>query len=133
MAHYAYINENNEVVEVIVGKHESNFDWERHYGDLKGMLCKRTSRNTFCGIHYDEQTNEPSEDQSKALRKNFAGIGYTYDQNRDAFIPPKSYNSWVLNEQTCQWEAPVARPEEGYYDWDEAGQQWISINDGVKE
>ena len=104
MAHYAFLDENYIVTEVIVGKDESNFDWERHYGDLRGQLCKRTSYNTAGGVH---------KEGGIPYRKNYAGIGFTYDPVRDAFIPPKPYNSWVLNEQTCLWESTVPYPSDG--------------------
>jgi hypothetical protein len=90
----------------------------------------QTSYNTRGGVHYDPNTREPSLDQSKALRKNYAGIGYKYDNVRDAFIPPKPYPSWRLNETTCFWEAPIAKPpiEEvrDYIDWfwNEENQEW---------
>ena len=68
----------------------------------------------------------PSSDQSKALRKNFAGIGYTYDRGRDAFYPPQPYPSWTLNDTTCTWEAPKAYPSDGKnYDWDESSKSWV--------
>lgn len=96
MAHYAFIDENYVVTEVIAGKDETNFDWEQHYGSLRGQLCKRTSYNTFANQHPN----------GTPFRKNYAGVGYTYDPVRDAFIPPKPDDSWVLNEETCQWEDP---------------------------
>ena len=106
MAHYAFLDENNIVTEVITGKDEGNFDWEQQYGSFRGQLCKRTSYNGN-------------------IRKNFAGIGYTYDQSRDAFIAPKPFNSWILNETTCQWEAPVALPDtENRYNWNEETTTW---------
>ena len=111
MAHYAFLDENNVVTEVIVGKDETDLthDWEVFYGDIRGQVCKRTSYNAN-------------------IRKNYAGIGYTYDAGRDAFIPPKSYASWVLNEDTCQWSAPVAMPDDGKtYTWDEATTSWIEV------
>lgn len=100
MAHYAFLDENNIVIQVIVGKDEGedNIDWELYYG------AKRTSYNTRGGIYYDPTTEEPDIDQSKAFRKNYAGIGYSYDPVRDAFIPPKPNDFFVLNEQTCLWE-----------------------------
>ena len=117
MAHYAFLDENNIVTEVIVGKDESNFDWEIKYGLFRGQACKRTSYNTRGGVHLLGGT---------PFRKNFAGIGYTYDKDRDAFIPPKPYASWILNEDTCLWDAPVAYPTDGQrYVWDEDKQQWI--------
>ena len=116
MAHYAFLDENYMVTEVIVGKDESNFDWERHYSDLRGQLCKRTSYNTIGGVHREGGT---------PYRKNYAGIGFTYDPVRDAFIPPKPYNSWVLNEQTCLWESTVPYPSDGkYYAWNEDTLSW---------
>lgn len=120
MAHYAFLDENNIVVKIIVGRDESNFDWERFYGDQVGMVCKRTSYNTHGGEHPN----------GEAFRKNFAGIGYSYDAERDAFIPPKPYESWVLNEETCLWEPPVAHPniELPHY-WDEVSQKWVLINE----
>jgi hypothetical protein len=122
MAHYAFLNENNIVTEVIVGKNEGeeNINWEQHYGNFRGQLCKRTSYNTIGGVHQSGGT---------PFRKNYAGIGFQYDQTRDAFIAPKPFNSWVLNETTCQWEAPVARPQDGnIYIWNEETQSWTLQN-----
>jgi hypothetical protein len=121
MAHYAFLDANNIVVSVIVGKNEGEdgIDWEEFYG------AKRTSYNTSGGIHYDSNTRQPSTDQSKAFRKNYAGIGHSYDQLRDAFIPPKPFDSWTLNEDTCIWEAPVPYPNDGnIYYWDEENLSW---------
>ena len=119
MAHYAFIDSNYIVTEVIVGKDESNFDWERHYGDIKGQLCKRTSYNTIAGEHI--YGGEP-------FRKNFAGIGYTYDENRDAFIPPQPFPSWTLDENTCTWQPPTPMPlDEKIYRWDEPSLTWKEI------
>ena len=123
MAHYAFLDANNIVINVIVGKNEGEdgIDWEEFYG------AKRTSYNTLGGIHYDSETREPSADQSKAFRKNYAYIGGTYDPVRDAFIPPKPYNSWILNEQTCSWEAPVPYPNDGQeYSWNEETLSWLN-------
>lgn len=124
MAHYAYLNENNIVTMVIVGKNEDEFpgNWEEYYG------AKRTSYNTRGGIYYEPNTNEPALDQSKAFRKNYAGIGFTYDPVRNAFIPPKPFNSWILNEQSCLWEAPVPYPNDGkIWVWDEDNKEWRPI------
>lgn len=90
----------------------------------------QTSYNTRGGVHYNPETGEPSEDQTKALRKNYAGIGYTYDAERDAFIPPQSFESWALNETTCLWEAPVAYPDDGnVYQWDEDTTNWVEVTE----
>jgi len=126
MAHYAFLDEQNIVLECIKGLDEiSEIDYEQKYGDFKQLICKRTSYNTHGGIHYDPETREPSADQSKAFRKNYAGIGYTYDETRDAFIPPQPYPSWTLNEESCQWESPVAYPTDGeMYTWNEETQTW---------
>lgn len=109
MAHYAFLNENNIVTEVIVGKDETDLseDWEQFYGAIRNQVCKRTS------YHGN-------------IRKNYAGIGYSYDAGRDAFIAPQPFPSWVLNEQSCQWGAPVPMPTDGKrYNWDEATLNWI--------
>ena len=119
MAHYAFLDENNIVTEVIVGKDEGNFDWEQQYGSFRGQACKRTSFNTHGGVHTLG---------GLPLRKNYAGIGYTYDRQRDAFIPPKPFPSWLLNEDTCLWDAPVAYPTDGgMYQWDEATTSWLAV------
>jgi len=119
MAHYAFLDEHYTVTEVIVGKDESNYDWEAHYGQFRGQLCKRTSYNTQAGVHLTGGT---------PFRKNYAGIGYMYDPQRDAFIPPKPFNSWVLNETTCQWQAPVAQPQDGkMYTWNEQTGNWQEV------
>jgi hypothetical protein len=85
----------------------------------------QTSYNTRGGVHYNPKTNEPSEDQTKALRKNYAGIGYTYDIQRDAFIAPQPFSSWSLNETSCLWNPPVPYPDDdGNYVWDESTVSW---------
>jgi hypothetical protein len=114
MAHYAFLDENNIVTEVITGRDETEVvdgisDWEEYYGNRRGVKCVRTSYNGN-------------------IRKNYAGIGYTYDEGRDAFIPPKSFESWNLNEDTCLWEAPVAYPEDDkMYTWDEDTTSWVEV------
>lgn len=126
MAYYAFLDELNIVTEVIVGKDEGNFDWELQYAMFRGQACKRTSYNTHGGVHYDPVTGKPSEDQSKAFRKNYAGIGYSYDPVLDAFIPPKPYSSWILDTATCYWIPPVPMPTNGKdWVWDEEQQTWI--------
>lgn len=114
MAHYAFLDENNIVVEVITGRDENDLvegvsNWETHYGSLRGQVCKRTSYNSN-------------------IRKNYAGLGYFYDEVRDAFIPVKldEVSTWVLNENTCQWERPIPYPNDNKkYGWDEENQQWV--------
>ena len=101
-------------------------DWETYYAP-EGFTVKQTSYNTHGGIHYTD--GEPSADQSKALRYNYAGIGYSYDEDRDAFIPPQPYASWVLDEDTCLWVAPIAYPAEGVHVWDEEAGDWIEVQD----
>lgn len=104
MAHYAFLNEDNIVTEVIVGRDEfeEGIDWEEYYGNLRGQVCKRTSYNTYGNVHVTGGT---------PFRKNYAGVGCTYNEALDAFIPPKTYPSWVLNTEEGLWEAPVAAPE----------------------
>ena len=122
MAHYALLNYNNVVTKVITGKDENSVDYniELVYQDMFKQVCKRTSYNTIGGIHKLGGT---------PFRKNYAGIGFTYDETRDAFIPPKPFDSWTLNETSCLWEAPVSYPTDGntYY-WDEDSQSWIEIS-----
>lgn len=125
MAHYAYLDANNIVTHIIVGKNENEFpgDWEHYYG------AKRTSYNTRGGVYYDPNTNNPSIDQSKAYRKNYAVIGGLYDFELDAFISPRPYLSWNLNINTCLWEPPFSYPNDGKkYFWDEALQTWIPVD-----
>jgi hypothetical protein len=114
MAHYAFLDENNIVTEVITGRNEDEVvdgisDWETYYGNLRGQVCKRTSYNNN-------------------LRKNYAGIGFTYDEDLDAFIPPKPFASWLLDEETCQWEAPVPYPDDDsvIYRWNEELGDWVA-------
>jgi hypothetical protein len=129
MAHYAFLDNNNIVTEVIVGKDEGEdgVDWEAHYGAFRGQTCKRTSYNTHAGVHSGGGT---------PFRKNYAGIGYSYNAIRDAFIPPKPYASWLLDEDTCLWNAPVAMPEDAgtgeppkRYVWDEITTSWVQVGE----
>ena len=123
MGHFAKVS-NGIVTRVIVA--EADF-FNNFVDDSPGKWIQ-TSYNTRGGVHYQPNTNEPSEDQSKALRKNYAGIGYTYDATRDAFIPPKPFNSWTLNEDTCLWDSPVAYPEDGkLYKWNEEILNWEEV------
>jgi hypothetical protein len=121
MAHYAFLDKNNIVTEVIVGKEENEdgIDWEQWYGNFRGQTCKRTSYNTQGGKHIAGGT---------PYRANYAGIGYTYDEQRDVFIPPKPFPSWVLDDDTCLWCAPLPYPEgDKMYTWSEDDQVWLEI------
>jgi len=115
MAHYAFLDENNIVTEVITGRNEDEVvdgisDWEDYYGNLRNQPCVRTSYNGN-------------------IRYNYAGIGYTYDTGRDAFISPKPYDSWLLDEATCTWTAPVPYPEDDVmYQWDEETIDWVATD-----
>jgi hypothetical protein len=115
MAHFAELNKNNVVVQVIVGVDEP-LDGEAIYAETTGTVWKKTSYNTQAGQHLLGGT---------PFRKNYAGIGYTYDSDRDAFIPPQPFPSWTLDEQTCQWISPVPFPnDEKRYFWDEPSVSW---------
>jgi hypothetical protein len=119
MAHYAFLDKNNTVIDIIVGKDENEdvYDWELFYTHERRLTCKRTSYNTIGGVH---------KNGGISFRKNYAGLGFTYDPIRDAFIAPKPYPSWILNEETCIWEAPVLYPNDGQlYSWDETTKSWV--------
>lgn len=121
MANYALLDKNNIVVKLIVGTDETEgiYDWELYYTQEHRLKCKRTSYNTQAGVHKLGGT---------PFRKNYAGIGYYYDEQLDAFIPPKIYPSWQLNESTCLWEPPVAHPQDGNpYEWNEIQQRWLVL------
>lgn len=124
MGHFAHVNSESIVDAVIVADQE--FINSGEVGEPNEWV--QTSYNTHGGIHYKPDSQEPSEDQSKALRKNYAGIGFTYDVQRDAFIPPKPYNSWLLDEFSCLWQAPIPRPTDGPYTWDEDTLSWKRID-----
>ena len=130
MASFAKIGLNGKVIEVVsvnneVLKDSSGVEREelgiQFLNELyKWPIWKQTSYNTHGGVHNNGGT---------PFRKNHAGIGYTYDEDRDAFISKKLYNSWILNEQTCRWEAPVIKPNDGnMYKWNEQIQNWELIN-----
>ena len=123
MAHFAKVQD-CVVTQVIVAEPEF-FDT---FVDSTPGEWIQTSYNTRGGVHYDPETQQPSSTQEKALRKNYAGIGFTYDRDRDAFISPKPFESWLLDEGTCLWEAPVPYPTDGgMYRWDEETTTWIEI------
>ena len=121
MAHYAKVL-NGLVQTVIVAEQE----FINSFVDNSPGEWIQTSYNTRGGVHYDPITGEPSADQSKALRKNYASAGYVYNASLDAFVPPKPYTSWILDEETCLWNAPVSLPQDGKtYKWDEETISWI--------
>ena len=121
MGHFAKVV-NGIVTQVIVAEPE----FFQTFVDTSPGEWVQTSYNTRGGIYYNPNSNEPAEDQSRALRKNYAGIGDTYDSIKDAFIPPRPFPSWVLNEDTCCWEPPVAHPADAkLYDWNEEQKNWI--------
>ena len=125
MAHYAKVTD-GIVTRVIVA--EAEF-FKTFVDDSPGDWIQ-TSYNTRGGIHYQPNSDTPSSDQSKALRKNYAGIGWTYDSEKDAFYAPQPYASWTLNTTSYLWEAPVAKPTDSKsYKWDEASKSWVEITE----
>ena len=120
MAHYALLNDNNVVIDVITGRDEGELgiDWEDWYGRRMGFKCLRTSYNTHGGKHLLGGT---------PFRKNYAGVGYTYDPELDAFLLPQPFPSWVLDKETGWWHAPVPLPPYSGtpYQWDEATLSWV--------
>ena len=128
MAHFAKLDENNVVTFVTVGRQEDDGK-EAELTARTGDVYKQTSYNTRGGVHYDPETGEPSANQSKALRLNYAGIGFTYDEEIDGFIPPKPYDSWVLDTTTGLWKAPIPMPEdENSYVWNEKTASWELVS-----
>ena len=136
MANFAELDSNNVVKRVVVIHNNESPTEEAGINFLKNLYgadtnWKQTSYNTFGGVHYtDGSYTVPSEDQSKAFRMNYAGVNFTYNEEKDAFILPQPFPSWTLNESTCQWEAPIAYPGvwgsdvEGKYVWNEETQSW---------
>ena len=121
MAHYAKVVD-NIVTKVIVA--EAEF-FDTFIDNTPGEWIQ-TSYNTHGGVHYNPETGEP--DDGVALRKNYAGVGFTYDSTRDAFIAPKPFESWTLNDTSCLWEAPVAFPDDGKeYIWNESITNWTEV------
>jgi len=113
MAHYAFLDENNIVTEVIVGRNEDEVvdgisDWETYYGEFRGQRCVRTSYNGN-------------------IRKQYAGIGFRYDEEADVFISPRPFESWTLDEN-CDWQPPVPRPGGNFF-WNEDGLEWVEITE----
>jgi len=123
LSHFAKVVD-GKVTQVIVAEPE----FFQTFVDSSPGTWLQTSYNTRGGVHYQPDSETPSADQSKALRKNYAGVGYDYDAAKDAFIPPQPFPSWVLNSQTCLWNAPVAMPTDGKpYAWDEATTSWKEL------
>lgn len=143
MAYFAKIGLNNKVIEVLAVSDNDLLDANGNSSEELGRrfleelthwpIWIQCSYNTRNGIHYEPNSDTPSADQSKALRKNYAGYGWTYDSIRDAFIPPQQYPSWILNETTCLWEPPIVRPEGTGWKWDENAYQadnntgWVNV------
>ena len=121
MSHFAKVNKNTGIVERVIVAEPEFFET---FVDSTPGTWIQTSYNTRGGVHYTK-TGKPSADQKKALRKNYAGLGYTYDKVRDAFIPPQPHASWTLNEDTCLWEPPVEYPSDGkLYVSNESSKSW---------
>ena len=125
MSHFAKVSD-GRVTQVIVAEPE----FFHTFVDTSPGEWIQTSYNTRGGVHYEPNSNTPSADQSRALRKNYAGIGYTYDRALDAFIPPRPYPSWILDNDTCLWNAPQPYPDDdGVYVWDEDTTSWQPAGD----
>lgn len=132
MAHWARLNKQNIVVEVLVGDNndpngDEGYQWLL---DNLGGTWVKTSYNSVAGKWRNPQTNQITD--NPGFRKNYAGVGYTYDEQRDAFIPPKPYDSWILNEDTCRWDPPVPRPAfnsetQAAHIWNEETLSWQEI------
>ena len=130
MAHYAKVK-NNIVTQVIVAEAE----FFETFVDTEPGKWVQTSYNTRGGVHYEPNSHTPSSDQSKALRKNYAGIGFVYDSDKDAFYESQPFASWTLNNTTCIWEPPNAKPDDdNSYVWDESAYQadntkgWVVVS-----
>jgi hypothetical protein len=122
MAHFAKLDENNVVIEVNAVHNNELLDENGQESEAKGI--------EFLTAWSGGYSNWKQTSYNANFRKNYAGIGYTYDSQRDAFIPPKLFASWVLDENTCIWVAPVAKPEDGKrYTWDEATTSWIEVTE----
>lgn len=119
MAHFAKIDEDGTVLEVIATSNQKPGEGYYWLVDTFGGTWLKTSYNTQAGVHRLGGT---------PLRKNFAGVGFTYDEERDAFIPPQPFASWLLDENTCNWNPPTPYPSDGkFYDWDEESLSWVEV------
>lgn len=120
MAHFAQLDENNNVVQVIVVHNNELLDENGQENEFRGVA--------FCQSLFGENTTWYQTSYNRSFRKHFAGVGFTYDAARDAFIPPQPFPSWSLNTDTCNWESPVPYPQDGKsYMWDEGAQNWIEV------
>lgn len=118
MAHFAQLNKNNTVIQVIVVNNSDILDENTQESEAVGIA--------FCQQLFGADTRWVQTSYNSNIRKNYAGIGYTYDSQRDAFIPPKPYDSWVLDEAICQWQPPVPMPSDGQlYAWNEVTVSWV--------
>ena len=123
MSYYAKVRD-GIVVDVI----RADVEFFNTFVDSSPGTWLQTSYNTRGGIYYLPDSDTPSPDQSKALRKNYAGIGFTYDATLDAFIPPKPFPSWLLDQTSCTWYPPIPYPNDGnWYYWDEQIQNWVEF------
>lgn len=125
MAYFARVNEDNIVEEVLSVPNDQEHRGSEFLADDLGLGGNwiKTSYNSRAGVHYLPDSEMPSGEPH--LRYNYAGVGYTYDPVRDAFIPPKRFDSWVLDENTCNWVAPIPYPEEpGFWRWNEETVSW---------
>lgn len=123
MGHYVKVK--NSIVQRVIVADAAYFN---DFVDTELGAWIKASYNTRGGVHYEPNSNTASADQSKSLRKNYPGSGFTYDKGRDAFYAPQPFPSWMLNEDTCQWEAPVAYPDDGKaYEWNESTKAWDEI------
>ena len=120
MAHFVQLDDNGQVINAVV-IHNNELLEDGVEVEAKGIA--------FCKQLYGADTRWVQTSYNASIRKNYAGLGFSYDPARDAFIPPQPYPSWIINENTCQWEAPIPYPNEGNYSWDETSLSWVeSIN-----
>ena len=122
MAHYAFLDGNNIVTQVIPGRNEGEdgINWEQWYGEFRGQICKRTSYNTYGNVHYKGGV---------PFRGNFAGVGHTYREDIDAFVPPQPFPSWTLDSDVT-WQPPTPMPiDNNIYTWDENNKTWVIVEE----
>lgn len=120
MAHFAQLDENNTVMQVIVVHNNELLDADGKENEFRGVA--------FCKSLFGEDTVWYQTSYTKSIRKNFAGVGFTYDSQRDAFVPPRPFDSWTLDEEVCQWVSPIPYPQDGnMYNWNEKSQSWVAF------